>query len=137
MRPTVQWRGDNAAEVEHLLRNHLARADKHGDKLHVMGLGGLDITLELGDSVVIEDDRLGVMRRQPQEGPEQWVTWDGNNLGKVAQFLIGWDVRPDVVGADLFLYAKTGGYLVLKRGDRLVKRHGEIVISKGGKDHRV
>lgn len=132
--PTVQWQGDNAAQVEHLLRHHAARADKEGDRLHIIGLAGLDLMLELGDSVVVEGDRLGVMRKQ-QGSVDIEVTWTGGNLAAIAKFLEGWQVRPDVVGADLFLYAD-GGYLILSRGDKLILRNGKIVISKAGKDHR-
>ncbi len=132
--PTVQWQGDNAAEVENLLRHHAARADQEGDRLHIMGLAGLDLMLEIGDSVIVEGDRLGVLRKQ-QGSVDIDVTWTGGNLAAIVKFMEGWNVRPDVVGADLFLHAD-GGYLILNRGDKLILRSGKIVISKVGKDHR-
>lgn len=136
MRRTAQWKGDNVAEIERLMSAIVARADKQGDKLHIIGLGGLDVTLELGDSVILEGKRLGV-RRARTDPPlqESYVTWQGDNVGQIAQFLGDYDLRIDVVGADLYLYGAE--MVVLKRGDRVVRRDGLLLVSKAGAGHRI
>ncbi len=134
---TVQWTGDNALECDRLLRNHQARADKKADKLHIVGLG-LNVTLELGDSLIVKDDRLGVQRKVKAESEvETWVTWEGNNLPKLKAFLSQYEVRLEVIGARLLLHGDTSGlpWFELNYGDRLVKRDGHIVVSKLGKTH--
>lgn len=133
---TVQWDGDNAAQIDKLLANHQARADKKADKLHIVGLG-LNVTLELGDSVIVKDDRLGIQRKSAKPTPDPFVTWEGNNLYKLQRFLKAYAVRLEVIGARLLLHGDTTGtpWFELKYGDRLVKRDGHIIVSKLGKTH--
>lgn len=136
MRPTAEWTGDNATEIERLLRHHVARADKDGDRCRIRGIDGLDITLNLGDRIVIEGDRLGVLRTV-KVGADPTITWNGLNLGEVAKFLNTFQVRLDVIGVSLFIYGKGEPQpAVLQPGDRLIERKGMIVVSKAGKDHR-
>ena len=61
-REGVQWRCDNQAEIEALLHPWEVQVEKSGDVLRVRGMGGLDIELEPGDSLLVEDGRLGVVR---------------------------------------------------------------------------
>jgi hypothetical protein len=136
MRPTAQWNGDNAQEIEHLLRHHVARADKDGDCCHIIGLQGLDIRLNPGDRLVVEGDRLGVLRTAIT-APDPTITWEGANVPEIARFLSTFKVRLDVIGNTLFIYGEgENAPAVLNRGDRLIQRQGMIVVSKAGKEHR-
>lgn len=128
----VQWRGDNAQEADRLLSAHLARADKEGAKLHVVGFG-LNVELELGDSLILDGDRLGVLRATTEKPTkETWVTWQGNNRQKVATFLKAYQVRLEQDGRRLKLYGDRTlvPWFVLDLGDRLIHRDGQIIVSK-------
>lgn len=134
----AQWRGDNVQEVERLLGNHLARAAKAGDKLKVTGIG-IDLELSLGDTVTVDEDRLGIIRHQTEKPlKETWVTWQGNNLHKCESFLKQYKVRLKADSNKLKLYGDDTlmPWFILQLGDRLVNRDGLIIISKVGKDHR-
>jgi hypothetical protein len=136
-RRVVQWQGDNAEEAERLLSNHLARADKHGDKLHLIGLG-INVELNLGDSLILDGDRIGIQRAATKEPlVEEFVTWTGD-LPAVERFLKRYVVRLEVRGTLLALFGDDSGipWFVLSQGDRLVKRDGQIIISKLGNHHR-
>lgn len=137
-RATVEWKGDNTAEVESLLQRHVARADREGDLCHIRGIDGLDLMLQPGDHLTVEGDRLGVFR-QGKPAPEPEVTWTGINMAEVAQFIHRFHVeRVEVVGNDLMLYAPGDiRPTVATRGDKLIERGGWLVVSKAGKDHRV
>ncbi len=139
MIPTVQWTGDNAREIEHLLRQFVVRADLEGEKCRVIGLRGLNLLLEPGDSLILEGERVGVIRASRESAlAEPCLMWKGDNLREAAEFLKAYKVRPDVVGTDLFLYGGNDPKpIVLHRGDCLIERHNRIIISKAGKDHRV
>lgn len=132
MKQVVQWRGDNAVEADHLLQAHQARADKVGSKLHVVGIG-LNAELDLGDSLIMEGDRLGILRATtPSPTKETWVTWQGNNLAKVLEFLKHYDVQALPRGRYLDLYGDRTRvpWFILNLGDRLVLRDGQIIVAK-------
>jgi hypothetical protein len=140
MRPrVVQWRGDNAAEVDHLLRAHIARADQERDKLRIIGLhtgDGLNIEVNLGDTLIVDGDRLGI-RRAASDQPllERSVIWHGNNIGQVKDFLKRYAVRIEVSGSRLELYGDPDSkvpWFSLRIGDALVHRDGQIIVSKAG-----
>lgn len=135
----VQWKGDNVAEIERFLGNHLARADREGDSLKVVGIG-VNMEVNLGDSLLLDGDSLGVRRANDftKRQKETWVTWQGNNLDKVASFLKNYKVRLEVQGTKLGLFGddRPLPWFILKRGDRLVNRGGEIIVSVAGQDHR-
>lgn len=139
MQRTIQWTGDNEQVIDDLLgREHMVRADKHADKLHVHGIG-LDIMLELGDSLILDGDRLGV-NRAPRANPleQSFVTWTGSNMQEIVDFLAAYDVEIQVHGEGLYIKALNSPIVLgLGRGDRLVKRHGKIIVSIAGKDHRM
>lgn len=132
--PTVQWNGENAAEIERLLSAHLARADKHGDKLQLIGIG-LNIELSLGDSIMLDGDRLGVVRAGAPLPPER-ITWDGTNVLAFNEFLQPYGVWMLVEGEMLSIYGGSTLFAVLNRGDFIEKRNGQMHVSRAGKDHR-
>ena len=132
--PTVQWTGDNAQEIERLLANHLARADKHGDKLTLIGIG-LSLELSLGDSIMLDGDRLGVVRAGNPIPPDT-ITWDGTNVPAINEFLEAAGVWLLVEGEILSIYGGNTPIASLNRGDRIEKTAGQITISRAGKDHR-
>lgn len=135
----VQWKGDNAHEIERMLASHQVRADKEGDKLKVVGIG-INVEVGLGDSVVLDKDRLGIRRSHDltRRTKETWVTWQGNNLDKVRDFLKTYKVRIEVQDSKLGLFGDDSPlpWFILKRGDRLINRGGEIIVSVEGRDHR-
>jgi len=129
----VQWRGDNAHEADRLVSHlHQARADKDGSKLRVVGLG-LNVELDLGDSLILDGDRLGILRASTEKPTaETWITWQGNNREKVATFLKAYQVRLEQDGRRLKLYGDRTPvpWFTLDLGDRLIKRDGQIIVSK-------
>ena len=63
--PNVQWRVDNIEEIEHLLRDHEARCRVDtGDRLLLQTWGGLDTHLNPGDCLILDGNRLGILRAQ-------------------------------------------------------------------------
>lgn len=135
MQPTVQWQGDNVQEIEQLLRHHLARADKEGDKLLVRGLG-LKLQLELGDSLILDGNRLGIRRAETAEPLKAtYATWKGDNVSEIARFMTDYKVEFMVSGERLHVLAGKNS-VVLKRGDRLIHRDGQVIVSVAGKQHR-
>lgn len=70
--PWAQWRPegdrtDNQGDIENLLANHHARVKRDGDRLLVQAWGGMSVHLEPGDCLVLDGDRLGVVRASPTE----------------------------------------------------------------------
>jgi hypothetical protein len=137
VRQSVQWQGDNADQIERLLREHVARADKEGDQCRIRGVDGLNIVLELGDRITIDGDRLGVLRKAVADA-EPMVVWTGTNLREIAEFLKTFQVRLDVVGQTLFVYEIFNAQpaVLLQPGDRMIDRANQIIVRKAGKDHR-
>lgn len=136
-RATVEWKGDNEQEIERLLREHLARADRECDQCRIRGIDGLNITLNPGDRIMVEGDRLGVLR-EVNGAADPTITWDGRSLPAMVKFLATYKVRLDVIDVTLFIYGEGEPQpAVLQPGDRLIERRGMIVVSKAGKDHRV
>ena len=135
--PTVQWKGDNLAQVQNLLRLHEATASKQGDLLMVVA-EGLALTLNLGDQLVINGDQLGVIR-PASKLPDPEITWDGMNVIEMSRFLSGWDVRCELRGNTLYIHDTKGRDkpAVLNPGDKLINRNGTPVLSKAGRDHRI
>lgn len=65
--PNVQWRPegsrtDNVAEFEEFLAPYHARCMRDGDNLLLQAWGGLNTHLEPGDCLVLDGDRLGIVR---------------------------------------------------------------------------
>jgi hypothetical protein len=72
--PWVQWKPegdltDNQNEVEELLANHHTRCKRVGDVLLLQAWGGMDETLNPGDCLVLDGDRLGIVR-VPDSAPK-------------------------------------------------------------------
>ena len=132
--PSVQWTGDNAAEIEGFLSNHLARADKHGDKLQLIGIG-LNVELGLGDTLLLDGDRLGIVRAGAGIA-EDFITWRGDNLPAFAEFLKPYGVELLVEGERLSIYGGFQHIATLGRGDRVERKNGQLAVSRAGKDHR-
>ena len=60
--PNVQWTCDNQDEFENLLFAFCTHTERSGDNLLISGLNGLAIELWPGDCIIIEDDKLGIIR---------------------------------------------------------------------------
>lgn len=134
----AQWKGDNVPEIQGLLNNHHVRVDKEGEYLHVQGIG-LDTTLRLGDSMIVDGDRMGIMRASTDKPlTEDSVTWTGDNLPDVAAFVKAYGLTLGVSGwlRKLNLFAGPQCVLSLNKGDKLIKRDGQIIVSVAGKNHR-
>jgi hypothetical protein len=132
--PTAIWNGDNAAEIERLLSNHLARADKHGDKLTLIGIG-LNVELNLGDTVLLDGDRLGIVRAGAGVA-EDFVTWKGDNLPAIGEFVAPYGAWVLVEGERVSIYLGSQHIAALNRGDRIERKNGQMIVSRAGKDHR-
>lgn len=143
MQLKVQWKGDNRAEIEQALVNHYVRVLPGEDKsIHLSGLGGLDIQVQLGETIEVRlrgdglFDGIGV-HRLPDPGVDPEIVWRGDNAGAIAEFVKqhGCDMR--VVGDDLTLHWDAE-YVRLHRGDKLFRRGGRYLgVSRAGRDHRV
>lgn len=134
---SIVWDGDNVAQVEQLLGQHLARADKSGDKLRLIGIG-LNVELNLGDTVLLDGDRLGIVRANagiPDLYPEM-VVWAGDNLPAFEEFLKPAGVHLLVEGERLSIYGGFQHIATLNRGDRVERKNGQMVVSRVGKDFR-
>lgn len=135
---TMIWNGENVADVERFLSAHLVRADKHGDKLTLIGIG-LNVELGLGDSIMLDGDRLGIVRAgapAPTALYPEMVVWAGNNLPDFDTFLKPYGVSLLVEGERLSIYGGFQHIATLNRGDRIEKRNGQMHVSRAGKDHR-
>lgn len=135
--PSIVWDGDNAKEIERLLSHHLARADKAGDKLRLIGIG-LNVELSLGDTVLLDGDRLGIVRAGagvPDLYPEM-VVWAGDNLSAFEEFLKPSGIHLLVEGERLSIYGGFQHIATLNRGDRVERKNGQMHVSRVGKDHR-
>jgi len=132
--PSLTWDGDNIKLIEQFLEKHLVRADKHGDKLHLIGIG-LNVELSLGDRIMLDGDRLGIVRAGGLVPPDV-LTWDGTNVPAFNEFLAHAGVWLLVEGEYLTIYAGPNPIATLNRGDRLEKREGQIVVLRAGKDFR-
>lgn len=135
--PTVQWKGDNLSEVEHLLRDHEASATKLGEVCYIMG-EGLSIKLEPGDRIILDGDQLGVSR-PAMKLPDPEVTWTGNNVYEMSRFLSDFQVGCELRGNTLYIHDLRGREKParLDPGDKLINRNGTPVVSKAGRDHRI
>ncbi len=134
MQRTVQWQGDNPAEIESFLSQFVVRADQLGEQCHITGINGMHVVLELGDSLVLDQGHLGVIRHPkgtPVRDPE--LTWDGNYLA-ASKFLEAFKVTLQVVGEDLHL-VNSKLRVPVKRGDKMILRNNHIVVSVAGQDH--
>ena len=60
--PNVQWKLDNLDEIEKLLEPFHARCARDGDDLLIQAWGGLSTWLSPGDCVILDGDRLGILR---------------------------------------------------------------------------
>lgn len=136
--PTVEWRGDNAREIERFLNRYVVRVDQSGDQLRVMGLGGLDLILKVGDKIMVDVElkQVGVMRRDAIAACPR-VTWRGDNAAEVYRFVQDFGVEINVVGDDLWLLPQGQQFIVMNRGDEIVKNGNTLAVSVAGQDHRV
>lgn len=131
---SLVWDGDNVAEIERMLGDHLVRADKHGDTLALIGIG-LNTQLGLGDTLVLDGDRLGIVRVNAG-AVQDFVTWAGDNLPAFEEFLKPYRVSLLVEGERLSIYGGFQHIATLNRGDRVERKNGQMVVSRAGKDHR-
>lgn len=132
----VKWTGNNTRDVNRLLEQHMARAEPDGARLHLVGMG-LNTHITIGDTVMVEGDRLGIKRAKPLPTVDPFVTWEGDNVLEIDDFLKLYGVRIEVVSERLNIHAGHELMASLGRGDRVTKSNGNIVISRAGQHHRV
>ena len=60
--PTIQWQVDNLREFEEFLEPFHTRMKREGDSLLLQGHGGMNITLDPGDCLLLDGESLGVVR---------------------------------------------------------------------------
>lgn len=133
----VRWMGNNTSAVNRLLSEHMARAEPDGAQLHIVGVG-LNTHICVGDTVIVEGDRLGIKRLKPIPQVEKYVTWTGDNLFEIDDFLKLYGVNLSVMSDRLNIHGGKGLMASLGRGDRITKSAtGEIIVSRAGEHHRV
>lgn len=132
----VRWTGNNTRDVNRLLEDHMARAEPDGARLHLVGMG-LNTHISVGDTVMVEGDRLGIKRAKPLPTVDPFVTWEGDNLLEIDDFLKLYGVNLQVMSERLNVYAGHELMASLGRGDRITKANGNVVISRAGQHHRV
>jgi hypothetical protein len=133
----VKWTGNNTRDVNRLLESHMARAEPDGSRLHLVGLG-LNTHISVGDVLTVEGDRLGIKRAKPAQEVDKYVTWAGDNVFEIEDFLRLYGVRIEIMADRLNVYGGPDLMASLGRGDRITKAStGEIVVSRAGEHHRV
>lgn len=133
----VRWTGNNTRDVNRLLESHMARAEPDGGRLHLVGMS-LNTHICVGDTVMVEGDRLGIKRAKPLPTVDPYVTWEGDNLLEIDDFLKLYGVRLEVMSDCLAVHAGPDLMASLGRGDRITKASdGNIVVSRAGQHHRV
>lgn len=136
-RQEVRWTGNNTRDVNRLLESHSARAEPDAGRLHLVGMG-LNTYISVGDIVMVDGDRLGIKRSKPLPKVEPFVTWEGDNLLEIDDFLKLYGVRLEVMSERLNIFAGHEMMASLGRGDRITKAStGNVVISRAGQHHRV
>lgn len=133
----VRWTGNNTRDVNRLLDEHMARAEPDGGRLHLVGMG-LNTHISVGDVILVEGDRVGIKRAKPLPTIDPYVTWEGDNLLEIDDFLKLYGVNLQVMNERLTVYAGPELMASLGRGDRITKdSKGQIVVSRAGEHHRV
>jgi hypothetical protein len=98
---------------------------------------GLNTHISVGDTVMVDGDRLGIKRAKPLPVIDPFVTWEGDNLLEIDDFLKLYGVRLEVMNERLNIHAGHELMASLGRGDRVTKSNGNVVISRAGQHHRV
>ncbi len=132
----LRWTGNNTDQLSKLLADFHARAEPDGATLHLVGIG-LNTHISVGDTLIIEGSRLGIRRDKPQQKDEKYVTWEGDNLLEIDDFLLLYGVRIEVISDRLLIHGGHELIASIGRGDRITKASsGDIVISRAGQHHR-
>lgn len=134
-RQTLQWDGDNLHEVESALEDYVTSISAGGGVLKIIGMGGLELAIQLGDVLLVEEGRIGIIRDSGKRNDHGFVTWKGSNIEEFAIFLKNHKVRMAIAGDALLIHGGTKP-IILSRGDRLINRNGQIVVSIAGKQHQ-
>lgn len=132
----VRWHGNNIDAVNRLLAEYHAIAEPDGARLHIVGIG-LNTHICVGDIVMVEGDRLGIKRAKPLPQINPYVTWAGDNLFEMDDFLKLYGVRLEVMAERLNIFAGQDLMASLGRGDRVTKANGNVIVSRAGEHHRV
>lgn len=72
--PHAQWTCDNLNQIAHLLYPFDVSIQRSGDALLITGHDGMEIELLPGDSLIVEDDKLGVVRTPVKRDAPEKVT---------------------------------------------------------------
>jgi len=59
---SFQWQLDNLDDLKDFLKDHVAEWETDGSALRIRGPDGLEIILNPGDCLLLDGDRLGVVR---------------------------------------------------------------------------
>lgn len=142
----IQWLGENIAAIEAALHHHECRVfveDGGRKTLSIVGVMGLNVTLNLGDTLEINlgldgvFDSIGVHRIPVGDDGDPEVMWTGENAFAVKAFVQQHDTRVEVRGPDLLLHTEGDSVVRLRRGDKLIRRGGRyLFMSRAGKEHR-
>jgi len=118
----------------------MAHAEPDGGRLHLVGMG-LNTHICVGDTIMVDGDRLGIKRAKPLPTVDPYVTWQGDNLLEIDDFLKVYGVRLEAMSERLSIFAGHELMATLNRGDRVTKKLGSsqahIEISRAGQHHRV
>ncbi len=60
--PNAQWKIDNQPELEKILADFAVQFERSGDHLLITGPMGLEIELAPGDCLLLDGERIGVVR---------------------------------------------------------------------------
>jgi hypothetical protein len=132
----LRWMGNNTEAVNKLLAEHHARAEPDSGRLHLVGIG-LNTHISVGDTLLVEGERLGIKRSKADPQIAKYVTWAGDNVLEIDDFLTLYGVRLEVMNERLNVYAGQNLMASLGRGDRITKADaGNIIVSLAGQHHR-
>lgn len=129
----IVWNGRNTSAIRMALQEHMVQAELDGSRLHLHGLG-LNTHISEGDAIAVDGDRLQIQRKQPNLH-DPYVTWTGANVFEFEDFLKLYGVRFEVAGDNLNVHGGDKLLACLRRGDRVTKSAGQIIVSRAGQHH--
>ncbi len=88
--PNAQWKLNNQAEIEKLFPDFVVQFERSGDHLLLTGPMGMEIELEPGDCLMVDGERVGVVRVPVEAKAEKLEVYGAvcENCGKQVQVKI-------------------------------------------------
>ena len=148
----THWDGENLNEIALLFNEFDVHVEQNGDTVRITGPDDFEAKLQVGDAIDLGGGGAGfkITRASDPAVEDPYITWTGNNMFDIVQFIEGWlAITPSVIDNLLVLeWIEERGHVFtveamsqkmqcfLERGDRLVQRGMQLIVSRAGTDHR-